>query len=186
MLEDVCERCDHLTSKLCLEIKKALITDEGFRHRHLTNRDKRALARSSKYTSGLATFIKTKVRLLKSLDCDATLVEVFNGEGASGSAASVVDPDAVWHESTFAPYKNFIYGLGSFFGSNLRTSTLRPSSASITCRAIDLEECIYLRLQAQKLTETRERYQEIFTHVMDMDDLRLRWREQLKQLQRIE
>ncbi|RYR50014.1 hypothetical protein Ahy_A07g036562 isoform A [Arachis hypogaea] len=54
VLEDVCERHDHLTIWLCLDIKKALYvyweTDEGFRHFRLTNRANNALARSSKYT----------------------------------------------------------------------------------------------------------------------------------------
>ncbi|RYR53196.1 hypothetical protein Ahy_A06g028197 [Arachis hypogaea] len=81
LLEDEHERCDHLTSWLCPKVKKALYvhweTDEGFRHRHLTNRANRASTRSSKYTGGTATFIKTKARLSNSLDRDATLVETF-------------------------------------------------------------------------------------------------------------
>ncbi|RYR25277.1 hypothetical protein Ahy_B02g058961 [Arachis hypogaea] len=66
MLENVRERCDHLTTWLRPEIKKALYihweTDEVLRHQRLTNRANRASARLSKYTSGSATFIKTKVR----------------------------------------------------------------------------------------------------------------------------
>ncbi|RYQ94956.1 hypothetical protein Ahy_B08g089932 [Arachis hypogaea] len=38
-------------------------TDDRFIYRRLTNRANRASARSSKYTSGSATFMKTKVRL---------------------------------------------------------------------------------------------------------------------------
>ncbi|RYR15647.1 hypothetical protein Ahy_B04g072536 [Arachis hypogaea] len=126
-------------------------TNEGFRHRRLTNRANRASAKSSKYTGGLATFMKTKARLLKSLDRDATLAETFKythalkenkenkerfsdqrEEDASGIAALVVDSDAVWHEIALAPYKNRVYGLGSFFISSLHTSMLRSSFASAT------------------------------------------------------
>ncbi|RYQ99446.1 hypothetical protein Ahy_B07g087386 isoform A [Arachis hypogaea] len=173
MLEDVRERHDYLTSWLHLEIKKALYvhweTDEGFRHRRLTNRANRVLARSSKYTGGSEIFMKTKARLSKSLDCDAILAETFNythtlkenkerfadqrsadhyqnRKDASGSAVSVVDLE-IASES----YKNHVYGLESFFASSLRTSTLRPSSASATNRAINPEEGIDLRLQVQEL-----------------------------------
>ncbi|RYR05173.1 hypothetical protein Ahy_B06g085046 [Arachis hypogaea] len=52
-------------------------TNEGFRHRRLTNRPNRVSARSSKYTGGSATFMKTKARLSKSLNHEATLVETF-------------------------------------------------------------------------------------------------------------
>ncbi|RYR57063.1 hypothetical protein Ahy_A05g022812 [Arachis hypogaea] len=52
-------------------------TDEGFRHQCLTNRANRTLARSSKYTDGSATIMKTKARLSKSLDHNATLAETF-------------------------------------------------------------------------------------------------------------
>ncbi|RYR09752.1 hypothetical protein Ahy_B05g078157 [Arachis hypogaea] len=69
-LQDVHERRDHLTSWLCWKIKKAL-------HQRLTNRANRTSTRSSKYTGGSAIFMKTKVRLSKSLDRDATLAETF-------------------------------------------------------------------------------------------------------------
>ncbi|RYR03456.1 hypothetical protein Ahy_B06g082429 [Arachis hypogaea] len=194
MLEDIRERGDHLTSWLRPEIKRALYiyweTDETFKHRRLTNRANRALARSSKYTGGSATFMKTKAKLRLEA---ATQQSQQSGEDTSGIAISVVDPDAVWREM----YKNRIYRLGSFFANSLRTSTLSPSSAYATIRAIDLKEGIDLRLQVQKLTqslheqaqeliETREKYQEILTHVTNMDDLRLEWREQVERLQRME
>ncbi|QHO20126.1 uncharacterized protein DS421_11g335130 [Arachis hypogaea] len=110
-----------------------------------------------------------------------------SGEDTDGSTASVIDPDVVWCEIVSVPYKNHIYKLGSFFASSLHTSTLRPLSASATSRAIEPGEDIYLRLQvqevtrslheqAQELTETRKRYQEILTHMMDTDDLKLEWR----------
>ncbi|RYR71166.1 hypothetical protein Ahy_A02g005463 [Arachis hypogaea] len=106
MLEDVREWRNHLTSWLCLEIKKALYvhweTNEGFSHQCLTNRANRTSVRSSKYIGGSATFMKTKVRL------------------------------------------------------------------------------------AQELTKTQERYQKIFTRMTATDDLRLEWREQLEQFQRME
>ncbi|RYR33614.1 hypothetical protein Ahy_A10g048228 [Arachis hypogaea] len=78
MLDDVRQRRDHLMSWLRSEIKKDLLVhwepNEGFRHQRLTNRAKRALARSSKYTGGSATFMKIKS---KSLDREAILVETF-------------------------------------------------------------------------------------------------------------
>ncbi|RYR04923.1 hypothetical protein Ahy_B06g084734 isoform A [Arachis hypogaea] len=165
MLEDVHERHGHLTSWFHSEIKKALSvhweTDEGFKHRLLINGANRASARSSKYTGGSATFMKTKARMSKLLDRDATLAETFkythtlkenkarfayqwsvdhyesytqrleattqqyqqSGEDTSGSVASVVDPAVVWRETDLVPYKNRIYGLGSFLASSLRTST---------------------------------------------------------------
>ncbi|RYR26188.1 hypothetical protein Ahy_B02g060361 [Arachis hypogaea] len=141
--------------------------------------DRRASERSSKYTGGSTTFTKTKARLSKLLDYEATLVETFkythmlkenkarfvdqrleaatqqsqqSGEDATdGSKASVVDPDAVWHEIASAPYKNRIYRIGSFFVSSLRTSTLRLSSGSATSRAVQPEEGMDLMLQVQEL-----------------------------------
>ncbi|RYR28553.1 hypothetical protein Ahy_B01g052696 [Arachis hypogaea] len=71
MMEDVRERRDHLSIWLRPNIKKTLYvhweTDEGFKHHRLTNRANRASARSSKYTSGSATFIKTKAGLICNL-----------------------------------------------------------------------------------------------------------------------
>ncbi|RYR21129.1 hypothetical protein Ahy_B03g066391 isoform B [Arachis hypogaea] len=129
--------------------------------------------------------MKTKARLSKSLERDATLVETFkythtlkenkerfadqrsqdhyesytrrlevatHGEDANGSAASVVDSNAVWRETTSVLYKKCVYWLGSFFASGLYTSTMRPSSASATSRAVNPEEGINLRLQVQELT----------------------------------
>ncbi|RYR41142.1 hypothetical protein Ahy_A08g037534 [Arachis hypogaea] len=49
--------------------------DEGFKRHHLTNIINRALPRSSKYTSGSATFTKTKSGLSKSLDRETTLAK---------------------------------------------------------------------------------------------------------------
>ncbi|RYQ94226.1 hypothetical protein Ahy_B08g089103 [Arachis hypogaea] len=81
MLDDVRQERDHRTQWLRPDIKKALFvhweTDEKFRHRCLTNRANRALARSSKCTSGSTIFMKTKARLLKLLDREATLAETF-------------------------------------------------------------------------------------------------------------
>ncbi|RYR25178.1 hypothetical protein Ahy_B02g058829 [Arachis hypogaea] len=72
MLDDVRQGPDYRRQWLSPDIKKALF------HRHLTNRANRALARSSKYIGGSATFMKTKARLLKSFDRDAMLAETFN------------------------------------------------------------------------------------------------------------
>ncbi|RYR67799.1 hypothetical protein Ahy_A03g014232 [Arachis hypogaea] len=194
-------------------------TDEGFMHRHLTNRANRVSVRSSIYTGGSVTFTNTKAKL--SLDRDATLAKTFkhthtlkenkerftdhyrletetqqsqqSGEDASDSAVSVIDPNAVWRETTSPLYKNRNYGLGLFFTSSLHSSTF----ASATNQNVDPEEGINLRLQVQELTwslheqpqelnETRERYQKILTRVMDMDELRLEWWEQVERLQRME
>ncbi|XP_057753011.1 uncharacterized protein LOC130970832 isoform X2 [Arachis stenosperma] len=93
--------------------------------------------------------MKTKVRLSKSLDREATLAETFkythtlkenkvrfvyqqsqnhyrdwrpqlNGlSKADGSAALVVDLDAVWRKTASVLYKNRVYGMESFFASSL-------------------------------------------------------------------
>ncbi|RYR31647.1 hypothetical protein Ahy_B01g056499 [Arachis hypogaea] len=189
MLEDVREHHDHLTICLHPNIKKALYvhweTYERFKHHCLTNRANTASARSSKHTDGLATFMKTKVRLSKSLDHDATMAETFKythmlkenkekfvgqwaadyyrlkvathqsqhiGDDGNNSAASVVDPDMVWRDATSEPYKNHVYGLGSFFGDNLHTSILRQSSASDTIRPVDPEDGVNLREQVLLFT----------------------------------
>ncbi|RYR74523.1 hypothetical protein Ahy_A02g009261 [Arachis hypogaea] len=71
ILEDVCQRRDHLTIWLHPDIKKALYvhweTGEGFKRHRLKSRANRTLVRSSKYTSGLVTFMKTKARLVSNL-----------------------------------------------------------------------------------------------------------------------
>ncbi|RYR68694.1 hypothetical protein Ahy_A03g015176 [Arachis hypogaea] len=176
-------------------------TDKGFKHQRLKNKANRALARSSKYTGGSATFMKTKARL--SLNRNGTLAETFKYThilkenkkrfadkqsqdhcDANGSTALVVDPDAVWRETASVLYKNRVYRLESFFASDFCTSTLRLSFASATSRAVNPDEDIHLRLQvqeltwslleqAQKLTDTQKRYQKIFTRVTVPDYLRL-------------
>ncbi|QHO28327.1 uncharacterized protein [Arachis hypogaea] len=81
MMQDVHQGRDHLTIYLRLDIKKELDVyfsiDEGFKCRHLTNRTNRSLPRLSKYTGRSATFMKTKSRLSKSLEPEATLAETF-------------------------------------------------------------------------------------------------------------
>ncbi|RYR07761.1 hypothetical protein Ahy_B05g075191 [Arachis hypogaea] len=81
MLDDVRQGRDHRKQWLRPDIKKALFvhweTDEGFWHQRLTNRTNRASARSSKYTGSSTTFMKTRVRLSKSLDRKTTLAETF-------------------------------------------------------------------------------------------------------------
>ncbi|RYQ85886.1 hypothetical protein Ahy_B10g105511 [Arachis hypogaea] len=175
-------------------------TDEGFKRRRLTNRANRALARSSKYTSGSATFMKTKAKL--SIDCEAMMAETFithrpwiiileavtqqsqrTRDDDNNSTASVVDPDRIWCEDASEPYKNCMYRLGSFFIDNLRTSTLRQST-SATIRPINLKDNVDLREkvliltrslhhQAHQLYEPGERYQAILSLMTDTDDLRL-------------
>ncbi|KAL4287967.1 hypothetical protein AHAS_Ahas19G0239100 [Arachis hypogaea] len=107
-------------------------------HHRLTNRANRTLARSLKYTSGLATFTKTKARMSKSLDRDATMAETFKYTHI---------------ETTSEPYKNCFYRLGSFFVNDLRTSTLRTSSASVTSWPIDPKDGVDLREQVLKPTQ---------------------------------
>ncbi|RYR47722.1 hypothetical protein Ahy_A07g033678 [Arachis hypogaea] len=68
---------------------------------------------------------------------------------ADGSAALVVDPDAVWCQPASVPYKNCVYGMWSFFASILCTSTLRLSSGSAISRAVQSEEGVDLRVQTQ-------------------------------------
>ncbi|QHN94124.1 uncharacterized protein LOC110264740 [Arachis ipaensis] len=67
----------------------------------------------------------------------ATQQSQCTGDDDNNSAASFVDPDMVWCEVASESYKNRVYGLGSFFTDNLRTSTLRQSSASATSRPFD-------------------------------------------------
>ncbi|QHO18413.1 uncharacterized protein DS421_11g320300 [Arachis hypogaea] len=164
-------------SSRCWMIFKALFvywkTDKGFRHQRLTNKANRASVRSSKYTSNSATFMKTKARLSKSLDREATLAETFKytytlkknketfadqrshdhysqkrrEDATDGSAASIVDPDVVWHEIASAPYKN---------------------------------------RHARELNNYLERYQEILNRVTSTDELRLEWRESLERMQHME
>ncbi|RYQ98608.1 hypothetical protein Ahy_B07g086363 isoform B [Arachis hypogaea] len=71
MMEDVCERRDHLTIWLRPDLKKALYvlweTNEGFKHLRLTNRANKTSATLSKYTGGSTTFMKTKARLVCNL-----------------------------------------------------------------------------------------------------------------------
>ncbi|RYR54349.1 hypothetical protein Ahy_A06g029603 [Arachis hypogaea] len=70
IMQDVCERYDHLTICLRLDIKKAL-------YRRLTNRANKASSKSSKYTGWSTIFMKTKTELSKSLNYDATIAETF-------------------------------------------------------------------------------------------------------------
>ncbi|RYQ91799.1 hypothetical protein Ahy_B09g097827 isoform A [Arachis hypogaea] len=177
----------------CSRCWRMFEADKGFKNWRLTNRANSALVRSSKYTGGSTTYMKTKARLSKSFDRKATLAEMFKythtlkenkarfadrhaEDTADGSTASIVDPNAVWHETASASYKNCVYGMGSFFTSSLHTSMLRPSFASTTSRAVESEEGVDLRLQMQELNDYRKR------RVMDTDDLRLEWREQLERL----
>ncbi|XP_057742539.1 uncharacterized protein LOC130960976 [Arachis stenosperma] len=112
------------------------------------------LAKTFKYTH---TLKENKERFADQRSADhyrleaATQQSQQSREDASGAAASVVDPDTVSRESVSAPYKNRVHGLGSFFASSLRTSTLRPSSVCATNQAVDPDKGIHLRLQVQEL-----------------------------------
>ncbi|QHO19511.1 uncharacterized protein DS421_11g329620 [Arachis hypogaea] len=80
-MSDVHKGRDHLTLWIRSSIKKELEAhfthDEGFKRQRLTNVANRASPKSSKYTDGSATFMKTKSRLSKSLDREATLAETY-------------------------------------------------------------------------------------------------------------
>ncbi|RYR03856.1 hypothetical protein Ahy_B06g083241 [Arachis hypogaea] len=81
MMQDIREGRNHLTIWLHPDIKKELdiylSIDERFKRCHLTHRTNRASLRSSKYTGGLAFFMKTKSRLSTSLEREAILTETF-------------------------------------------------------------------------------------------------------------
>ncbi|RYQ89067.1 hypothetical protein Ahy_B09g095909 [Arachis hypogaea] len=81
MMQNVRVGRDHLTIWIRPDIKRQLdnhfSTDEGFRRLYLTNRANGASPRLSKYTGGSTTFMKTKSRLSKSLEHEATLAETF-------------------------------------------------------------------------------------------------------------
>ncbi|QHO02051.1 uncharacterized protein DS421_13g420530 [Arachis hypogaea] len=158
MMGDIYERRNYLTIWLRPDPKKTLYvywkTNEGFKYCRLTNRTNRASARSSKYIGGLATFMKTKTRLSKLLSRDATMTETFNPNHNMyyNFAVGEADPDTVWRETTYEPYKNRVFELGSFFTDNQRTFTLRHSSSSTTSRPVDPADGIYLREQVLELT----------------------------------
>ncbi|RYR19400.1 hypothetical protein Ahy_B03g064166 [Arachis hypogaea] len=173
MMGDIYERRNYLTIWLRPDPKKTLYvywkTNEGFKYCRLTNRTNRASARSSKYIGGLATFMKTKTRLSKLLSRDATMTETFkythtleenkkrfanhpNHNMYYNFAVGEADPDTVWRETTYEPYKNRVFELGSFFTDNQRTFTLRHSSSSTTSRPVDPADGIYLREQVLELT----------------------------------
>ncbi|RYR15664.1 hypothetical protein Ahy_B04g072562 [Arachis hypogaea] len=97
-------------------------------------------------------------------------------DDGNNSTASVIDPDMVRHKAASEPYKNRVYRMGLFFVENLRTSTLRHSSASTTSLSVDPKDGINLREQAQQLRESEERYQAILSRMIGTDDLRLEWR----------
>ncbi|XP_025615480.1 uncharacterized protein [Arachis hypogaea] len=154
MLEDVCERRDHLTiGSIFSNIKKAMYihweTNEEFKRRYLMNRANRASSKSSNYTCGLATFMKTKVKL--KLEA-VTQQSQQTGDNENNSTTIEVNPNTVWGKTATKTFKNCSCGLRSFFADNLRTFTLRPSSASTTIRPIDPEDGVDLRGQVLELT----------------------------------
>ncbi|RYR31665.1 hypothetical protein Ahy_B01g056526 [Arachis hypogaea] len=80
-MSDIRKGGDHLTWWIRPAIKKKLEAyfnnDKGFKCHRLTNVTNRASSRSSKYMGRSATFMKTKSRLSKLLDREATLTETF-------------------------------------------------------------------------------------------------------------
>ncbi|QHN77022.1 uncharacterized protein DS421_19g649060 [Arachis hypogaea] len=161
MMSDVRQGRDHLTSWVRPSIKKELEAhfrnDEGFKHRRLTNVAHRASPRSSKYTGGSTTFLKTKSRLedyMKRLETTTQQSQPLSGNDEAGSETSVVDPDRIWRETTFEPHKNRCFKLGSFFANGLHSSALAASSASSSATSpTDLQEVVDLREEVQKLTQ---------------------------------
>ncbi|RYR57197.1 hypothetical protein Ahy_A05g022934 [Arachis hypogaea] len=177
MISDIRKGRDHLTSWIHPAIKKELEAyfrnDEGFKRRYLMNVANRVSVKSSKYTGGLATFMKTKSKLSKLLDREATLAEIFkyshtlkaNKErfvtkqsqppienDKAGSKTSVVDPYRVWRETASQPHKNSRFKMGSFFTSGLCSSSLATSSTSdFATSPTDPQEVVNLREKVQKL-----------------------------------
>ncbi|RYR25290.1 hypothetical protein Ahy_B02g058974 [Arachis hypogaea] len=153
--------------------------DEEFKHHCLTNVANRASPRSSKYTGGSATFMKTKSRLFKLLDREATLVETFkythtlkvNNErfAEEQSAAHYEDymhrlevvtqksqppsrnDDASSETSVVDPDRIW---LGSFSASGLLSFALATSSVSASATSsANPQEVIDLMEEVQKLTQ---------------------------------
>ncbi|RYR23506.1 hypothetical protein Ahy_B03g068717 [Arachis hypogaea] len=148
MLKDVHEHRDQLAIWLRPDIKKELYVHlEGFKHCRLTNRANRASPRSSKYIGGSAIFMKTKARLYKSLDREVTMTEIFK---YTHTLKKNKERFANQRVADHYPYKNRVYGLGSFFADNLRTSILRHSSTSTTSRLVDPEDDVDLREQMEQ------------------------------------
>ncbi|RYR26161.1 hypothetical protein Ahy_B02g060325 [Arachis hypogaea] len=182
------------------DVKKALDihweTDEGFMRRHLTNRAKRASVRSSKYTGGSTTFMKTKASLSKTLDRDATMKETFKyTHTLKENNERFADQRSANHYNISEPYKNPDYELGLFFANNLRISTLRASS-TFTSSPVNPEDSIDLRdqvqnltqslhQQAQQLQQSEERYNEILARMSDTNSLKLVLRQKLEQIQQM-
>ncbi|RYQ84117.1 hypothetical protein Ahy_B10g103037 [Arachis hypogaea] len=206
MMQDVRKKRDHLTQWLCLAIKNEPYihweSDEGFWHRRLTNRANRASSRSLKYTDGFVTFVKTKARLYKSLDCDVTIGETFkythtlNENKERFSYQQSADPYVSLARSAFEPYKNCVYGLRSFFTNNLYTSRLKAYSASATSPvdpkdSIDLREQVQnltqsLHQQAQQLQQSEMRFNKILACASDTDFFKLELRQEMERIQRMQ
>ncbi|RYR27181.1 hypothetical protein Ahy_B02g061518 [Arachis hypogaea] len=98
------------------------------RHSNLTKRANRVSTRSSKYTGDSATFMKTKARLSKSLDREATLAEKFkNTHTLKENKARFADQQSQDH---YRPRLNNLWCL-SKVGRTL-SMDLRPQSSTPT------------------------------------------------------
>ncbi|RYR07568.1 hypothetical protein Ahy_B05g074947 [Arachis hypogaea] len=206
MMQDVHERRDHLTIWLRPDIKKVLYVhweiNDGFRNHLLTNRANRVSARSSNYTDGSATFIKTMAMLIvmaETFKYTHTLKE--NKERFSptrrdwrpqannlctlertATTPLIQSSILIW---LAVQELRLLVGLGSFFANNFPTSTLRASFASATS-PVEAEDNVNLReLQAQQLQQSKERYNEILARVSDTYSIKLELRQELEQIQRI-
>ncbi|RYR78321.1 hypothetical protein Ahy_A01g003085 [Arachis hypogaea] len=155
MMQDVHKGHNHIMIWLCPDLKKELdvhfSTDEGFKHCCLTNRTNRASPRSSKYTGGLATFMKTKSRLSKSLDREAILAENLKyTHTLKANKVRFINKKS----ASYYSYKNHVFGLGSFFARGLHISTLVASSTSASATSpANPKEVIGLREEVEKLTQ---------------------------------
>ncbi|RYR52762.1 hypothetical protein Ahy_A06g027644 [Arachis hypogaea] len=187
MMSDIRKENDHLTSWIRLAIKKELKAyfnnDEGLKRRSLTNIANRASPRSSKYTGGSATFMKTKSRLKrilslfnflpKSLDREATLAETFkythilkaNKErfAEERSAAHYWERESGSETSVIdldrvwhetASEPHKNHRFGLFFASGLCSFALVAfSSSTFATNLVNPQDVVDLREEVQKLTQ---------------------------------
>ncbi|RYR64007.1 hypothetical protein Ahy_A03g010166 [Arachis hypogaea] len=131
MLDDVLHGWDHrIASSRSSKYTGGSATFMKAKDRLLKSLDREAtFAETFKYTHTLkenkAGFANQRSRDHYRLGAMTQQSQQIGEDAADGSAASAVDPDVVCHETASVPYKNRVYGVGSFFTSSLRTSTLR-------------------------------------------------------------
>ncbi|MED6169597.1 hypothetical protein PIB30_022666 [Stylosanthes scabra] len=79
------------------------------------------------------------------------------------------DPDIVWRQTLFEPYKNRVYGAGGFFTSSLRRSGYAGSSAlASSCHTgPPAPEVVDLREQVQNLTQSLQSHGDLLQQQID-------------------